>query len=160
MKKRYKEIRVFCGNPYVGHDSCYIEFVIDNKNHFQETITKLSESARIHLSRSKTGEYVFDPYDEPSYFVKALQKTRFEKEMGATIYDEACLLAQDYTNSRSGLNYIKDEEKVLPIEQLIDLASCVYFDEEQKEEIAKFKKKCLDAVCLECDGYQSGEKEQ
>ena len=145
---------------HTNHTIRFTGEIIDNKNHFQETITKLSEGARIHLSRSKTGEYVFDPYDEPGYFIKSLKKTRFEKEMGATIYDEACLLAQDYTNIRSGLNYIKDEESVLPIEQLIDLASCVYFDEEQKEEIAKFKKKCLDAVCLESDSYKSGEKEQ
>ena len=160
MKKRFKEIRVFCGNECVGHHFFHIEFVIDNKNYFQEMITKLSESTRIHLSRSKTGEYVFDPYDQSSYFIKGLQKTKFSGNSGATIYDEACLLAQDYTNRRSGINYIKDEDNVLTIEQLIDLASCIYFKEEEINEIAEFKKKCLEAVCLENQSGQVSEKEQ
>ena len=70
MKKRFKEIRVFCGNEYVGHHFYHIEFVVDNKNAFQTFMTRLSESPRIRLSRSKTNEYVFDVDSESRYFLR------------------------------------------------------------------------------------------
>ena len=40
MGKRFNEIRVFCGNEYVGHNFHHIEFVIDNKNCFQTIMTR------------------------------------------------------------------------------------------------------------------------
>ena len=158
MSKRFKEIRVFCGNEYVGHHFYHIEFVIDNKNAFQTFMTRLSESARIHLSRSKTGEYVFDPYKEPKYFIKALGYTDLSKNYGATRYDEACLLAQDYTNRRSGINYYRDDEGLMPINELLDIASEVYFGED-KDEVARFKQECLEVLHKQEKIQESEEKE-
>ena len=148
MGKRFNEIRVFCGNEYVGHNFHHIEFVIDNKNTFQTIMTRLSEGSRIHLSRSKTGEYVFDPYQEPKYFIKALRNTDLSKNCGATRYDEACLLAQDYTNRRSGINYYKDDDNLMSIDELLDIASELYFGE-NKDEITQFKQDCLDVLGIQ-----------
>jgi len=159
MKKRFKEIRVFCGNECVGHHFYHIEFVIDNKNAFQTFMTRLSESARIHLSRSKTGEYVFDPYKEPKYFIKALRNTDLSKNHGVTRYDEACLLAQDYTNRRSGINYYKDDDNLMTIDELLDIAGELYFGED-KEEIAKFKQECLEVLHKQDVIQESEEIEQ
>ena len=159
MGKRFKEIRVFCGNEYVGHNFHHIEFVIDNKNTFQQIITRLSESSRIHLSRSKTNEYVFDPYQEPKYFIKALRNTDLSKTCGATRYDEACLLAQDYTNRRSGINYYRDDENLMPIDELLDIAGELYFGED-KEEIANFKQECLEVLHKQAVIQESEGKEQ
>ena len=145
MKKRFKEIRVFCGNECVGYHYYHIEFVIDNKNAFQTFMIRLSESARIHLSRSKTGEYVFDPYQESKYFIKALGNTDLSKNYGATRYYEACLLAQDYTKRRSGINYYRDDEGLMPINELLDIASEVYFGED-KDKIVAFKQECLEVL--------------
>ena len=145
MKKRFKEIRVFCGNEYVGHYFHHIEFVLDNKNGFQMMLTRLSESPKIHLSRSKTGEYVFDVDSEPQHFIKALSNTDLSKNCGATRYDEACLLAQDYTNRRSGINYYRDDEKLMPLEELLDIASEHYFGED-KDKIARFKQTCYEVL--------------
>ena len=158
MAKRFKEIRVFCGNEYVGHHFYHIEFVVDNKNSFQEMITRLSESTRIHLSRSKTGEYVFDPYQEPKYFIKALRNTNFINGLGAIRYDEACLLAQDYTNKRSGINYYRDDEKIMPIEELLDIAGELYFGE-SKDDIVTFKQQCFDILNKQEKIQESEERE-
>ena len=158
MSKRFKEIRVFCGNEYVGHHFYHIEFVIDNKNTFQTFMTRLSESARIHLSRSKTGEYVFDPYQESKYFIKALRNTDLSKNRGAIRYDEACLLAQDYTHRRSGINYYRDDECLMPINELLDIASEYYFGED-KDKIAAFKQECLEVLHKQEKIQESEEKE-
>ena len=159
MKKRFKEIRVFCGNEYVGHHFCHIEFVFDNKNYFQTMITRLSEGTRVRLSRSKTGEYVFDPYQEPKYFIKALRNTDLSKNYGATRYDEACLLAQDYTNRHSGINYYRDDETLIPIDELLDMAGKVYFGED-KDKIAEFKQECYDVLNNQEDIQECEEKEK
>ena len=159
MGKRFKEIRVFCGNEYVGHHFYHIEFVIDNKNSFQEIITRLSAGSRIHLSRSKTGEYVFDPYQESKYFIKALKNTDLSQNLGATRYDEACLLAQDYTNRRSGINYYKDDDNLMTIDELLNIASEVCFGED-KDGIAKFKQECLEVLHKQEIIQESEEKEQ
>ena len=159
MKKKFNEIRVFCGNECVGHHFHHIEFVIDNKNCFQTIMTRLSESSRIHLSRSKTGEYVFDPYQEPKYFIKALRNTDLSKNCGATRYDEACLLAQDYTNRRSGVNYYRDDENLMPIDELLDIASELYFGED-KDKMAVFKQECLEILDKQQINQESVEREQ
>ena len=159
MTKRFKEIRVFCGNEYVGHHFYHIEFVIDNKNSFQEFITRLSESSRIHLSRSKTGEYVFDPYQEPKYFIKALKNTDLSRSVGAIRYDEACLLAQDYTNRQSGINYYRDDETMMPMHELLDIVGELYFGED-KDEIARFKQQCIDILNKQETIQEDEEKEQ
>ena len=159
MKKRFKEIRVFCGNECVGHHFYHIEFVKDKKNYFQEMITKLSGSPRIRLSRSKTNEYVFDVDSESQYFIKALRNTDLSKNYGAIRYDEACLLAQDYTNRRSGINYYKDDDNLMPIDELLDIAGELYFGED-KEEIAKFKQECLEVLHKQDVIQESEEKEQ
>ena len=159
MSKRFKEIRVFCGNECVGHHFYHIEFVIDNKNAFQTFMTRLSEGARIHLSRSKTGEYVFDPYKEPKYFVKALRNTDLSKNYGATRYDEACLLAQDYTNRRSGINYYRDDESLMPMDELLDIASELYFGED-KDKMEAFKQECLEILDKQQINQESIEREQ
>ena len=116
MSKRFKEIRVFCGNECVGHHFYHIEFVIDNKNAFQTFMTRLSESTRTHLSRSKTGEYVFDPYQEPKYFVKALRNTDLSKTCGATRYDEACLLAQKIIQTIILVGMMMDQQQLKHIQ--------------------------------------------
>ena len=159
MSKRFKEIRIFCGNEYVGHSFHHIEFVVDNKNAFQIFMTRLSESSRIHLSRSKTGEYVFDPYQEPKYFVKALRNTDLSKNCGVTRYDEAGLLAQDYTNRRSGINYYRDDESLMPMDELLDIASELYFGED-KDKMAAFKQECLEILDKQQINQESIEREQ
>ena len=159
MSKRFKEIRVFCGNECVGHHFYHIEFVIDNKNAFQTFMTRLSESTRIHLSRSKTGEYVFDPYQESKYFVKALRNTDLSKNRGAIRYDEACLLAQDYTNRRSGINYYRDNESLMPMDELLDIASELYFGKD-KDKIEVFKQECLEILDKQQTNQESIEREQ
>ena len=158
MGKRFNEIRVFCGNEYVGHNFHHIEFVIDNKNCFQTIMTRLSESSRIHLSRSKTGEYVFDPYQESKYFIKALRNTDLSKNCGATRYDEACLLAQDYTNRRSGVNYYRDDESLMLMDELLDIASELYFGED-KDKITEFKQECLEVLDKQQINQESIERE-
>ena len=159
MSKRFKEIRVFCGNECVGYHYYHIEFVIDNKNAFQTFMTRLSESAQIHLSRSKTGEYVFDPYQESKYFVKALRNTDLSTNRGAIRYDEACLLAQDYTNRRSGINYYRDDESLMPMDELLDIASELYFGED-KDKMVAFKQECLEILDKQQINQESIEREQ
>ena len=122
-------------------------------------MTRLSESSRIHLSRSKTGEYVFDPYQEPKYFIKALRNTDLSKNCGATRYDEACLLAQDYTNRRSGINYYRDDESLMPMDDLLDIASELYFCE-YKDKMAVFKQECLEILDKQQINQESIEREQ
>ena len=72
MKKRFKEIRVFYGNEYVGHNYCRVEFVFDNTD-FQNRLMKLSGDPRVHCSRSKTGEVVFDASVNQGDFIYALK---------------------------------------------------------------------------------------
>ena len=158
MKKRFKEIRVFYGNEYVGHDYCRVEFVFDN-NTFQNRLMKLSGDPRVHYSRSKTGEFVLDASVNPSDFIYALKRTDLSTNMGATIYYEACLLAQDYTNRGAGVNYYKDDDGSMPVEELIDIAGAIYFDEEERAEMNQFKNKCLEIVRMEESKSEDG-KEQ
>ena len=107
---------------------------------------KLSGDPRVHYSRSKTGEFVFDASVNSSDFIYALKRTDLSKIHGATIYYEACLLAQDYTHRGAGINYYKEDEFLMPIEELIDVASEVYFDDEERDKMTQFKNKCLEIV--------------
>ena len=158
MKKRFKEIRVFCGNPYVGHDHRYIEFVFENSD-LQNKLMKFNMNPNIRYSRSKTGEYVYDTNVSPWDFIFALKRTDLSKDQGAVIYDEACLLAQDFSG-RSGVNYYRNCKDGMSIYELIDVASEIYFDEDEKNEIARFKKDCLDVIKSQATIQESGEREQ
>ena len=158
MKKRFKEIRIFYGNEYVGHNYCRVEFVFDN-NAFQNRLMKLSGDPRVHYSRSKTGEFVFDASVNSSDFIYALKRTDLSKNQGAVIYYEACLLAQDYKNKGAGVNYYKDDDCLMSIEELINVASEIYFDDEERAEMGKFKDKCLEVISIE-DVKIEEEKEQ
>lgn len=148
MKKRFKEIRVFYGNEYVGHNYCRVEFVFDNTD-FQNRLMKLSGDPRVHCSRSKTGEVVFDASVNQGDFIYALKRTDLSKDQIVTIYYEACLLAQDYTHRGAGINYYKDEDGIMPVGELIDVAGVTYFDEEERAEMSQFKNKCLEIVRAE-----------
>ena len=43
MRNLFDDVRMFCANPCVEYDFCYIEFFTDNTNSFQEMITMLSD---------------------------------------------------------------------------------------------------------------------
>ena len=81
------------------------------------------------------------------------------KNCGATRYDEACLLAQDYTNRRNGINYYRDDESLMPMDELLDIASELYFGED-KDKMAAFKQECLEILDKQQINQESIEREQ
>ena len=84
--------------------------------------------------------------------------TDLSKNCGATRYDEACLLAQDYTNRRSGINYYRDDESLMPMDELLDIASELYFGED-KDKMVAFKQECLEVLHKQEKIQESEEKE-
>lgn len=133
---RFNEIRIFLGNEAVGHNSSYVEFVFDI-NEFKKRFKNISIDDRVKFSRSKTGEFIFEPKNIIDFY-NALKFTKFKDLIGASVYDEAPVLMQElpptsnggikYNPNASygtGVKYIKDD-KVMNAKELIEFISDKY----------------------------------
>ena len=143
MKNRFKEIRVFLGNEAIGHHFSYVEFVFDNSK-FQNFMMNFNGDKRVRYSRAKTEEFVFEPMDIQD-FLRALRSTEINASIGVTIYDEGCLLMQDFKNRGSGTNYVKDDQG-MSIEEMIQFVLKKYCDETiDANDISEECKKIIEA---------------
>ena len=143
MKKKFKEIRVFIGNDGVNHKDNHIEFVY-NTNFFQNQLIKFIGDYRVHYSITKSNELIFDPSQRTDDFIKALSATQLDNH-SIVVYDEAGLLSQNLSG-KGKINYIKNENEVCTIYNLIDIAASMYFDSKNTYRIDKFKKQCKEAL--------------
>lgn len=136
VEYRFNDIRVFLGNEAIGHNFSHVEFVFDN-NEFKKHFKSISRDDRVKFSRSKTGEFIFEPKNIIDFY-NALKFTKFKDLIGASVYDEAPVLMQElpptsnggikYNPNASygtGVKYIKDD-KVMNAKELIEFISNKY----------------------------------
>ena len=155
---RFNEIRIFLGNEAVGHNFSYVEFVFDI-NEFKKRFKSISTDDRVKFSRSKTGEFIFEPKNIIDFY-NALKLTKFKDLIGASVYDEAPLAMQEFPSTSNGgikynpnvsygtgVKYIKDD-KVMNAKELIEFISDKYdgdlVDAQLYKDIVEDCKKIID----------------